>query len=352
MDRLFFPPGPQATQSEMGAKRQAVLERGALETGLSGRPNAAGRLTRRASLAGVALVAVGLFLLAGVGVYYGYGVYARSRLYELNVSVENYAQIPPWLDTGAISDGKPSQVSGGDGAEAGTGAAFSPELGLASFSPGTEVAQPPIRKVDVFATLYPGLQLHPKYWDQPLWAGTDLRQLPGLPDGYRPVSTFDAATPQGTEALAQRIRVPSIGVDSAVSELRILDLGDSRSYETPKNVVGHIPETPNPGARGNGWFFGHLESPIRGEGNVFRRLPDIPQQLESYIKTGENPVYVTLESQDGEYLYQVTATEVVHGDDLRLSDSTGAVITLVTCVPRFLYSHRLLVTAKLVGVKP
>ena len=110
--------------------------------------------------------------------------------------------------------------------------------------------------------------------------------------------------------------------------------------------MGHIPETPNPGEGGNGWFFGHLESPFKGEGSVFRRLPEVPELLRN-----GDPVYVRLEREDIEFLYQVTATQVVHQSELRLYGSREATITLVSCVPRLVYDHRLLVTAKLVGVK-
>ena len=51
------------------------------------------------------------------------------------------------------------------------------------------------------------------------------------------------------------------------------------------------------------------------------------------------------------YLYEVYKTEVLYMDDLRLYDSDQAILTLVTCVPAFTYDYRLLVTARLVGVK-
>ena len=56
-------------------------------------------------------------------------------------------------------------------------------------------------------------------------------------------------------------------------------------------------------------------------------------------------------TDDGEYLYQVTETEVVHQDDLQLTETDDSTITLVTCVPRMVYDHRMLVTGKLAGVK-
>ena len=126
-----------------------------------------------------------------------------------------------------------------------------------------------------------------------------------------------------------------------------MDIGDSRQYETPAHVVGRIPQTSNPGEMGNTWLFGHLESLIRGEGNVFHRLPEIPNLLNS-----GDPVYVSLENQDGdEFLYQITATRVVRQEDLALYDTDDSTITLVACVPRLIYDHRIVVTGKLVGVK-
>jgi LPXTG-site transpeptidase (sortase) family protein len=111
-------------------------------------------------------------------------------------------------------------------------------------------------------------------------------------------------------------------------------------------VVGHIPETANPGEKGSGWYFGHLESPIRGEGSVFYDLPKIP----SLLRQGEK-VYIIVENGEDSFLYQVTETKVVPEDQLKLYDLKEPTVILVTCVPRLIYDHRLVVTAKLVGKK-
>ena len=55
---------------------------------------------------------------------------------------------------------------------------------------------------------------------------------------------------------ATRIMIPSIGINSGITELSIVDLGDSRAYESPDNTVGHIPESANAGEQGPSWFFG------------------------------------------------------------------------------------------------
>ena len=162
------------------------------------------------------------------------------------------------------------------------------------------------------------------------------------------VRTYFVPTPEDLAAggaLAKRIRIPAIEVDAVVDELRIRQLGDSLAWETPKKVVGHIPATAKAGASGQGWYFGHLESPIRGEGNVFARLPEIPE-----LAAG-SPIFIFLETADRHYAYQVYVTDVVHEDVIALSDNGAHDITLVTCTPRFYYDYRLLVTAALVGIR-
>ena len=291
---------------------------------------------------GVALVSVGLLLLVGVLAYYGYRLRARTDLEELEFSIQEAVAEPSSKPEG-IARSAPAAVPAESPepkvdkkATVSTGLEYQPQVQTGAFSVLWESAINPV------------VRTHPKYWGEPQWAGIDPYPVRdrGLPEGYRPASAFDFTPSSDATARAQRIRIPTIGVDSAVAELRILDLGDSGAYETPKNVVGHIPETVNPGQLGNGWFFGHLESPVRGEGSVFRKLPEISK----YVRDGDR-VYVAVQTEQSEYLYMVTSGQVVHQDDLRLYDSEEATITLVTCVPRLVYDHRFLVTAQLVGVK-
>ena len=144
---------------------------------------------------------------------------------------------------------------------------------------------------------------------------------------------------------ATRIRIPVLNIDTEIKELEVVRTANSSAWETPKHVVGHIPTTPVPGGDGQGWYFGHLESPIKGEGNVFQTLPEIPELLAK-----NETVQIVVETEGRKYLYQVYKTEVVYQDDLQITDSGNQDITLVTCVPRFYYDNRLLVTAALIGV--
>jgi sortase (surface protein transpeptidase) len=146
---------------------------------------------------------------------------------------------------------------------------------------------------------------------------------------------------------ATRIRIPVLNIDTEIKELEVVRAANSSAWETPKHVVGHIPTTPVPGGNGQGWYFGHLESPIRGEGNVFQRLPEIVDML---APADGPPIYVFLETEDRKFVYQVYLTVGMPQEELRISDSGVRDITLVTCTPRFVYDQRLLVTAALVGV--
>lgn len=236
--------------------------------------------------------------------------------------------------------------AGGDAATAAETSAESPPSVEASPAPdgGALVA--------AYNSIYPALSLHPKYWRSPATAGSDPYTFGAAmrPDGFISLSA-ERGEPTGSAPDAAHVVIPSIGVDSEVANLAILDLGDRREYETPNKVVGRIPEKANPGEIGGTWLFGHLESPIMGEGDVFRRLPEIPDLL----RMGD-PVYVNVRNESGdEFLYQITETKVVHQDELAPyvygEQPEKAEITLVACVPRLVYDHRILVIGELVGVK-
>ena len=238
--------------------------------------------------------------------------------------------------------------AGGDGATAA-------ETSSQSESPTSVEAAPAPdggALVAAYNSIYPALSLHPKYWRSPATAGSDPYTFGAAmrPDGFISLSA-ERGEPTGSAPDAAHVVIPSIGVDSEVANLAILDLGDRREYETPNKVVGRIPEKANPGEIGGTWLFGHLESPIMGEGDVFRRLPEIPDLL----RMGD-PVYVNVRNEAGdEFLYQITETKVVHQDELAPyvygEQPKKAEITLVACVPRLVYDHRILVIGELVGVK-
>jgi LPXTG-site transpeptidase (sortase) family protein len=206
-----------------------------------------------------------------------------------------------------------------------------------------ELIAPDVAK---FAGLYPGDQLNPKYWSEPEWAGSDPFGGPTIPEDFIPIRSTDLFRDFDPTSYATQIKIPAINVNSTVEELGIIDLGDQKAYETPDNTVGHIPETSLPGQQGSGWFFAHLESFAAGEGSIFRRLPEITELVKN------DPVDVYLETPDAEFIYRVTETSQVHQDDLRLTSSDDAKITLVTCWPPRVYDQRVLVDATLIAYRP
>jgi LPXTG-site transpeptidase (sortase) family protein len=194
--------------------------------------------------------------------------------------------------------------------------------------------------------LYPGENLPFSVWKEPRLIEPFNNKSSNILEDFLPIGAFDIGS-TGQMPVAKIIRIPILGLEAAVNELGIVDLGDSIEYETPKRVVGHIPETANPGESGRVWLFGHLQSPLRGEGSVFSDLPLIPKKL----RNGEK-VYVFLDGSRGTYLYEIRSSEVVSEEDLSLYSSPDSTITLVTCVPRFTYDHRLLIHGDLTGFKP
>ena len=193
--------------------------------------------------------------------------------------------------------------------------------------------------------LYPGESLTAGSWSNP-WAYESVAYREQvLLQGFSPIE--DGVGPAGgAPAAATRLIVPSIDIDSTVRELSILNLDGSRAYETPSHVVGHIPESANPGESGSSWFFGHTESPILGEGSVFLGLMEIPDKL----RIGED-VFIITDNGHQQFLYRATSSQVVHQNDMRLFDTDTATIHLVSCVPRLVYDHRLIITGELIAQK-
>ena len=136
---------------------------------------------------------------------------------------------------------------------------------------------------------------------------------------------------------ARRIIIPTIGLDSKVIQLATkLDRRGEIAWETAPFAVGQHKGLAGPGQNGNMVLSGHISSP--NEGAVFHNLPE--------MKVGEGVIIATDERQ---YLYRVTEVKTVTPDEVSVLDQTpDPTATLITCVPDGIYSHRLVVTARLV----
>jgi len=200
-------------------------------------------------------------------------------------------------------------------------------------------------KMDIYSSLHPGDLVSPIYWDNPRW--TDgINPSEGISNQFLTItdSTF---IPLNTLAPPKKIWIPAVSLDSQIKALSILNYGDARGWETPKDIVGHIPTTANPGESGKVYLFGHLQSPIKGEGSIFRNLTRIPDLL----RKGED-VHVYLENSNQKtYVYKVNKTQVIPQEEFTIEETETPTVTLVACVPAYFYDHRLIVSAELVGVK-
>ena len=339
-------------------------------------------------VSGIFLFIIGAILLTAGVAYFIYAEKARSDLGRLNVSVAPPSpQTLPQQGAQAASVSS-SSLGAGQGifdprylfptsprvvapsaqdievvmAEGPSSTAMSPSDDMpveeAGIQPEAVGDGPPqiSSSAIVSQQLYPGEAIKATYWSNPLEYEPASYVESSLVQGFKPVDPSQAL-PLGSLPSPTRIIIPFIGVDSRVEGLQIMDLGDSRAYNTPDHVVGHIPQSANPGEGQSGWYFGHLESPIAGEGNVFYNLPRIPELLL------KQDVYIIVENGTGSYLYKITEAFVVHQDDLRMDyaylqglkadyaklEPGGANIHLVTCVPKWDYDNRLVVSGTLVG---
>ena len=124
---------------------------------------------------------------------------------------------------------------------------------------------------------------------------------------------------------ATRIQVPSIGVDAPVVE------GDD--WEALKQGAGHHVGSANPGERGNCVISAHND--IFGE--IFRDLQDLDLGDEVLVHTVSQV-----------YRYVVTQSRVIEPTEVSVMYPTSSpVLTLITCHPYGIDTHRIVVVAEL-----
>jgi sortase A len=150
---------------------------------------------------------------------------------------------------------------------------------------------------------------------------------PHLRDLVAAVTPMPVPTP-GPEH-ARRIVIPVIDVDAPVVE------GDD--WESLKKGAGHTIWSANPGERGNCIISAHND--IYGE--IFRDLPDLSVGDEIVVYTNSTS-----------YRYQVEQMRIVRPTPEEAARVMGAtsspVLTLVSCYPYGVDTHRIIVIASLV----
>ena len=279
---------------------------------------------------GIILLGGGAILLAVAGGFFGYQAYIDER-YEPVVSITTAPVLPSQQDLQQLVVPPPDAPSPSQPASTAPLLDSGPAASSATLGEvyGGEV--------------YGGLGVRPQDWVNPLWAGEqDDQQLTSV---YLPVSEVDL--PESGLSPATLVRIPAIGLQSETIVLGTFITDDGHlKFESPVFDVGIIPNHTNPGEVGNTWLFGHLESPLKGEGAVFRDL----HKVHDFLRRGE-PVYVIVDTDDGSFLYQATEFRILPQEDVYFWDSDGRTATLVSSWPRFKYDERVVVTAELVGVR-
>jgi sortase A len=165
---------------------------------------------------------------------------------------------------------------------------------------------------------------------------TPLIRVSILPGGHRPPAMEGGeaepvgmapkvAIPTTSPRSPTRLVIPAINIDVPVVE--------GVDWEQLKKGAGHLIGSANPGERGNCFISGHND--VYGE--IFRYLEDLKVGDEILVYAGKQA-----------HRYTVRATRIVEPDDISVMAPTSTpVLTLLTCYPYMIDSHRLVVIAEL-----
>jgi sortase A len=170
----------------------------------------------------------------------------------------------------------------------------------------------------------------------PAPTATALIRVSILPGGHKP-PTIEGGEAEPLGAMPKvavptpgprsptRLIIPAIDVDAPIVQ--------GVDWEQLKKGAGHLIGSANPGERGNCFIAGHND--IYGE--IFRDLQDLKVGDEIIVYAGQQS-----------YRYIVRATRIVEPDDVSVMYPTSSpVLTLLTCYPYMIDSHRLVVIAEL-----
>ena len=150
-----------------------------------------------------------------------------------------------------------------------------------------------------------------------------------IPEHLRNWVTSEPATPIAIPTPESqpptRVVIPKIGVDAPVLS------GDD--WETLKKGAGHHPGTANPGERGNVYISAHNDI----YGQIFRQLEELDLGDEVIVYAGATS-----------YRYIVREKRIVEPEDVSVMyPTTEPILSLQTCYPYLVDTHRLVVIAQL-----
>lgn len=159
------------------------------------------------------------------------------------------------------------------------------------------------------------------YDTQPITESSDVTD-----DGLKTVSLGDDdSTLFGSDEIMYVVRIPKIDSKEPVKE------GTNKSALSAS--LGHEPGTASPGEVGNCVIAGHRNYNF---GKYFNRLDEVEVGDEIFVDT-----------RDDSFEYKVTEIKVVEPTDVEILDPTDdEQLTLYTCTPIYIATHRLVVIAK------
>ncbi|MFL0269138.1 class D sortase [Candidatus Clostridium radicumherbarum] len=135
---------------------------------------------------------------------------------------------------------------------------------------------------------------------------------------------------------------PTDDISAAIGIMKIpkinlkVAIGEGVDNNTLKYAVGHFIGTAMPGEKGNFSVAGHRSYTYS---EYFNRLDE--------LKEGDE---IIVQSKKGEFTYKIYEKEVVEPTEVSVLNSTkDATITLVTCTPIRIATHRLIIKGKLEG---
>ena len=141
------------------------------------------------------------------------------------------------------------------------------------------------------------------------------------------ISITQKKSPASEKGTIGVISIPKIQLNVALSE--------GIDANILKYAVGHFTGTPMPGEDGNFCVAGHRSYTYN---QYFNRLDE--------LGIGDKIVVTTM---DGEFQYKVYESRVVEPEEISVLDNTeDAEITLVTCTPIRVATHRLIIKGKIV----
>lgn len=144
----------------------------------------------------------------------------------------------------------------------------------------------------------------------------------------------------GNSETSPGAKPPSEDINSAIGIMKIpkIDLkvavAEGIDDETLKYAVGHFVGTAMPGEKGNFSVAGHRSYTYS---EYFNRLDE--------LKLGDD---IIVKTKNGEFTYKVYEIKVVEPTEISVLDKTkDATVTLVTCTPVRVATHRLIVKGRL-----